>query len=199
MPKLRATLWIVTADHGEGLGSHGYAGHAERVYQEQVRVPLVVHASDGSLGPRRIGALVRHVDLFPTLAEVVGARLSAEENLLQGVSLGPLLRGEQVWTPRPAFAQRGRPLEGEGDLFAWRSGRYKYIYDEGGTDELYDLIADPLETQNLAAHAAAERENLRAELLQQLALYRRHQRPSLSDERLDLEWIEELKALGYVR
>ena len=65
------TLWIITSDHGEGLASHQIAGHGGRIYQEQLLVPLIFHASDGGLGGqggRRVENLVQHIDLYPTLA-----------------------------------------------------------------------------------------------------------------------------------
>ncbi|MEQ1895610.1 MAG: sulfatase, partial [Planctomycetota bacterium] len=62
-----STLWVVTADHGEGLASHGTDGHGAHIYQEQLHVPLVLHASGAGLAPRRVDALVTHLDLLPTL------------------------------------------------------------------------------------------------------------------------------------
>ncbi|HIG17841.1 MAG TPA: hypothetical protein EYQ31_11490, partial [Candidatus Handelsmanbacteria bacterium] len=53
------TLFVVTSDHGEGLGSHGWPLHGSRLYDEQLRVPLIVHDTGGSLDGLRIDALHR--------------------------------------------------------------------------------------------------------------------------------------------
>src|SRR5262249_41928785 len=88
------SLWIVTADHGEGLASHAVAGHGMRVYQEQLHVPLIVHASDRTLGPKVVDELVGHVDVLPTLAETLGTTIRGDPRLFEGRSLFPLIRGE---------------------------------------------------------------------------------------------------------
>ncbi|HEX6883801.1 MAG TPA: sulfatase [Planctomycetota bacterium] len=195
------TLWVVTSDHGEGLASHGVAGHGGRIYQEQLHVPLVVHASDGSLGPRVVEELVGHVDLFPTLVEVLGLRLSGHEPLFEGRSLWPLLEGREVpWSPRAVFAQR-RPPEGEDDpehelVYSVQDERHKLIVQEPGTDELYDLVADPREARNLGGdHADATR--LRAALDVRLRAF--GTLGGGATEEVPEEWLQELRDLGYVR
>jgi arylsulfatase A-like enzyme len=195
------TLWVVTADHGEGLASHGVAGHGGRIYQEQLRVPLVVHASDGSLAPRVVDELVAHVDLFPTLAETLGVTVTGAAPLYEGRSLWPLLTGtSKGFAPRTLFAQR-RPAESAEDpdqsrVFALQDGRHKLILHEPGESELFDLESDPLEAQNLGlAHPAAAA--LKRELDARLHLF-----DTLASEpgaEMPADWLEELRALGYVR
>ena len=85
------TLWIVTADHGEGLGNHLWMGHGQ-VYEESLRVPLIFHSPGGGLASRRISSIVENVDLLPTaLALMEGAEASGDP--ISGRSLVPLLRG----------------------------------------------------------------------------------------------------------
>ncbi len=195
------TLWIITADHGEGLASHGVAGHGNRIYQEQLWVPLLVHASDDSIAPRRIDALVHHVDLLPTLAQVVGARVDADPTLVEGRSLWPLLEGGEsvTWPDRLAFAQR-RLMTPEDDdqeaLFALQDGRYKYLLHEPGEDEFFDLGADPRELENLIGVPSTARDALRSELERRLALYGAHARAA-DQTSVPEEWLRELEALGY--
>jgi len=193
------TLWVVTSDHGEGLASHGVAGHGGRIYQEQLHVPLVLHASDGSLETRVVDALVGHVDLFPTLAEVLGWEASGSEPLYEGRSLWPLVRGETA-AARPVFAQR-RPAEDAGDpdqaeIYALQTERSKYIWHEPGPDEFFDLAADPLELNDLGEDAAAAA-GLRAALEERLRVLRGLMEGTGAD--VPEEWTEELRALGYVR
>ena len=196
------TLWVVTADHGEGLASHGVAGHGGRIYQEQLHVPLVLHASDGSLAPEVVEELVAHVDLLPTLAETLGARVHGHERVYDGRSLWPLVRAQgTAWPPRPLFAQR-RPAENANDpdqteIYALQTAGAKYILHEPGADEFFDLARDPRELVNLGEGATAGAE-LRATLEQRLQTLRGIMR-SAAGEPVPEEWMDELRDLGYVR
>lgn len=199
------TLWVVTADHGEGLGSHGYLGHGRYLYNEQLRVPLVMHTG-GTEGPAaRIGQLVRHVDLLPTLAELVGGSTEGQIVPVEGTSLVPLLRGasrrDRSGPERLAYAER-RPARDHwepGDLLALQDSRLKYIYSSEGADELYDLREDPLELDNLAGSAAGEvAERLRDRLLSLYAEMSREGENVIGTE-VDESMIEELRALGYIQ
>ncbi len=203
------TLWVVTSDHGEGLASHGVAGHGPRIYQEQLHVPLVLHASDGSLSARVVDDLVTHVDLFPTLAETLGLGVSGHPQLYEGRSLWPLVRGESgALTERPAFSQRC-PVEDpaakdQDEVYALQDGRKKFILHVPGpgavrhaADEFYDLASDPRELVDLGAGEAAAVE-LRAALGERLRLYRGLAR-SQPETELSEESMQELRDLGYAR
>jgi len=195
------SLWILTSDHGEGLASHGVAGHGSRIYQEQLHVPLVLHASDGSLGPARVAALVQHVDLFPTVADYLGARVRGLDPALHGASLRPLLEGTPGWSDRPAFSQR-RPLEGDAkgknaeELYALQSDRHKVLVHGSGEDEFYDLEEDPLELRNLFGAESREYDALRTLLRERVEIYRAR-RLSGGDVEIPADWLLELQALGY--
>ena len=189
------SLWIVTADHGEGLGSHDYRGHGGHVYQAQLHVPLIFHASDGSLPPRRVDEVVSLVDLFPTLADVLA---DPPQLATEGASLWPRLLGETAPSEeRAVFAQR-RPLPAlEDDAFVLLSGRHKYILHTGRDDEFYDLGSDPRELVDRISDASAERyRKLLTNKLDELGWT-----GAFPDEREvpPPEVLSELRALGYVR
>ena len=208
-------LWILTADHGEGLASHGVAGHGSRLYQEQLQVPLVVHATDGSLGPLRVPVLVQHVDLLPTLSEVVGAEVRGLDSRRFGASLWPLLDGLDGWVERRAFAQR-RPLAGTGgeggegvraggprtgELYSLQDAGFKFLWHSGGLHEFYVLAEDPLELESRMSGPSAERDSMRVQLEEQLGLYRALRALRSGDEEaaeLSAEVLQELRDLGYV-
>jgi hypothetical protein len=81
---------IVTADHGEEFGEHGGRYHGTTVYEEQVRVPLVV-VGPGVRTGQRVGTVVQTIDLLPTALSALGIPRPAR---LRGRDLGPVLAGE---------------------------------------------------------------------------------------------------------
>lgn len=169
--RLGRTVTVVTADHGEGLMQHGHMWHGLQIYEEAVRVPLVVHWPDGLPTPRRVAAPVQLADVAPTLAELAG--LSWPQPAGQGRSLAAVLHGRGEPDPRrEVFLQRRRYDERlvtgqmvKGQKYALRAGRWKYIEGrDEGTFELYDLVSDPGERQNLLPSAPAEAAALPARL-----------------------------------
>ena len=197
-------LWIVTSDHGEGLGGHGFYGHGQHVYAEQLHVPLILFASDGSLPAIAVDTLVSLVDLAPTVANLLGARSGVPDPAVEGVSLAPLARGAGgEWANRPAFAER-RPLDDMRRALGWKydevyalqRGSQKYIRVEGGPDEFYDLASDPLELRNLIDQELPASDELRRLLDAKLEWLRGH---AVTSKEPDHRYIKELRALGYVR
>lgn len=194
------TLWIVTSDHGEGLASHQVAGHGGRIYQEQLVVPMVFHASDGSLQKRRVDNMVQHVDLFPTLAEIVGADIEGFDRPMSGASLWPLIHGQPGWQDRAAFSQRRPMTEIDPDteaISSLQTASHKYILHEPGHDEFFDLRVDPQELTNLADLASEERDRIR-DLLESRLQQARELGQGTVRGRIPDKWAEELRDLGYV-
>jgi arylsulfatase A-like enzyme len=150
----RDLVVAVTADHGEEFGEHGGVYHGSTLYEEQVRVPLVLAAP--GLAPARVAAPVELLDLAPTLLGLVD------------VVPPPSMRGRDL---RP-LALRGAPAEGSGPVFAAVNTRtmvvrwpHKLVADlRFGVSELYDLARDPFERTNLAGAEAAPVAALRGEL-----------------------------------
>jgi arylsulfatase A-like enzyme len=81
-------LVIVTADHGEQLGEHGFSGGHADIYWETIRVPLII-AGPG-IGPRRISTAISSMDLAPTILGLVGLKFTKPTD---GMTVAPLLRG----------------------------------------------------------------------------------------------------------
>jgi len=196
------TLWVVTADHGEGLGSHQYLFHGKYVYDEQLRVPLIFHwpagtrGLDGDGGGRRVDSLVRLIDVLPTFGKLFGFLQGTPP--FQGVSLADTLRGGPMPPIEEAFAQRGEDAlklkKGweMGPIFALRTADAKFIHHEHGDDEYYNLGADPLETTNLADTDQATDLGLRA-----LEVYARSKGEEPLRRRDDEQTNRDLKGLGY--
>ncbi len=194
------SLWIITADHGEGLFSHNYKGHGLRLFREQLHVPLLLHSTRGFGSGVRIESLARHVDILPTIAELAAAPLGKT----QGRSLVPLITGdEQPDRDRTAYAQR-KPVvsQKEGseptpeEMRTVYDLRYKYIFDSRAGEEFYDLTADPLELENLIENPPpAELKRFKDEL----DAYRRvFDRRRVRGAKVSEETKAELRDLGYV-
>ncbi|MCS6799855.1 MAG: sulfatase-like hydrolase/transferase, partial [Myxococcota bacterium] len=134
----RDLIVVVTADHGEEFREHGGVYHGTSVYDEQVRVPLLIVAPD--LPPRRVHAPVELVDLAPTLLGMLGVPVPPS---MRGDDLRALALG-RLDDAGPAFAS----VRSTRMVVAWP---YKLITDlRLGLVSLFDLAADPRERRNLA-------------------------------------------------
>lgn len=135
---------IVTADHGEAFGEHGTTRHTKTLYEELLRVPLII-AGPG-IEPRHLQQRVSMIDIGPTVLQMF--RLPRQDHAM-GHSLLPLMRGRLAELPRPVFAE-GRLKR------AYYKGELKVIEDlRRKTLEVYDLRADPGELNNLFDDAVA--------------------------------------------
>jgi arylsulfatase A-like enzyme len=85
------TLWIITSDHGEGLGGHKAISHGRHVYNEQIHIPLVFHFTSGGVKEIVVEQAVEQVDILPTLAQLIGTDLSGQTKPVEGASLLPLM------------------------------------------------------------------------------------------------------------
>ena len=200
------TLVVVTADHGEGLMQHGHMGHGLHLYEEAVHVPLIFRWPGELPAGARLAGPVEHVDLVPTVLELLGLPRGEED--LQGRSLASALRGAKSGAgrdpDRPVFFQRRLYDTGivsgfrvAGEKFAVRAGPWKYIEAaQEGTRELYDLSGDPGETKDLFGARADVAERLARGLAGWRRRFDRHAR---ARDDASSETQDALRALGYVR
>jgi arylsulfatase A-like enzyme len=187
------TLIVITSDHGEGLGYHNHVGHIHQVYDTLLRVPLVVSYPGVVPAGKRIGDVVSLIDVFPTVAELLGVEAPAPAS---GRSLMPLLRGQPI-APRAVLAATYRP-EAFTDKQAIISDDFKYIHSrspEREWEELYDLVADPDELADLITSRAEVAERLRAALAERLAASTEGSAVAVELSEPDRD---RLRALGYV-
>ena len=145
----RPTLVVVTADHGESLGDHSELTHGMFAYEPTLRVPLIVTKvtkETKATKARVIESPVRHIDLVPTILDVLG--LPADP-ALHGTSLVPVVNaGDRADRPSYFEAMTYNLVRGWAPLRGVLQGRSKYI--DLPMPELYDLSSDPAENANLA-------------------------------------------------
>lgn len=203
----RDTLLAVTADHGEEFLEHGQTGHGKTLYNEVLRVPLLLWSRALKLGPRRVSEPVTTLDIMPTLGAMVGL---PEPRGLSGISLRPLAVNDAAGpaarqgaeTTRPLFATllASRPDAADTRLRATIWNGWKLIVGGDGARELYDTRRYPRERINQCA--SAENAAL-AEKLNAFYLSFSGRCPVFAQEtterRVDPRLLEELKTLGYVQ
>ncbi len=141
------TTVVVLSDHGEAFEEHGLGLHGRTVFEEEVRVPLLVRAP--GIPPRRISAPVALVDVFPTLAELTG--LDAPE--AQGRSLVPDLLGHEAPADRIVFLEQLPYASYRIHMVGAQENTRKVIRDlTNGATFAFDLAADPREQASRLAH-----------------------------------------------
>jgi arylsulfatase A-like enzyme len=204
------TLVVVTADHGEDLGERDrrFAGdHGHALYEEQVRVPLVLR--DPGLGDaargRRVREAVSLADVLPTVLERLSVPLPAG---LDGRSLVPLARGEPAPPARSLLLRLfpRRVAVAEPSRIALHDGRYKLIVNSPFLDppapsvELFDLASDPGERDNRADRDPDRRDRMVAELRARTAALEAAGLPDLSGPGAVPAGVRErLESLGYAQ
>lgn len=177
-------LVVLTSDHGEEFGEHGWVGwHAHTLYDEVLRVPLLIKLPLSAHGGSTVDAMARGVDLAPTVLDLLG--LPAADSF-EGVSLSPRIRGEGGSVPAAVSERDHQPV-----TTAVRTERWKLI--EG---KLFDLAADPSET---TPRPDALHRDVRTRLGEEMS---RVSRARAQDESgpttLDPKTEAQLRALGYL-
>ncbi|MBK9263571.1 MAG: sulfatase-like hydrolase/transferase [Polyangiaceae bacterium] len=149
-------LVIISADHGEEFQEHGGRYHGTSVYEEQVRVPLVLHAP-GLFSPRRVPSPVTIVDLFPTVLAGLDIPRPAR---VRGTDIGPFIMG----TNSPESA-RGFAFAETDTMTMLARGPLRLVCARRiGACALYDVKQDPGQTRDLSAVRIGDMAEMRAEL-----------------------------------
>jgi arylsulfatase A-like enzyme len=199
---LDRTIVVVAGDHGESLGERGERDHGVFIYENVLRVPLIVRAPpphrahDARRGPRplvapfRIGEVVRLTDVMPTVLDL----LDVPAPPVDGVSLVDLMRGRRRDLHLEAYSESLYPTRlGWSPLRALRDGRFKLI--DAPRPELFDLERDPFEEQNIYGERRAIAEAMAA----RAAVVAKGRRSAPEGRtRVTPELQARLAALGYV-
>ncbi|MCR4396224.1 MAG: sulfatase-like hydrolase/transferase [Candidatus Saccharicenans sp.] len=186
-----STMIIITSDHGESLGEQGEKTHGYLAYNSTLHVPLIIQAP-GFKGGRSEAAVVSHLDIFPTVCELLGLKKPAG---LQGRSLLPALRGKKMDPEKvyfeslyPYYSRGWAPITGYID--------FPLKFMDSPRPELYDLEKDFQELKNLAPGRDLRKERAQLAALVKAAGRSEADRARVSPSRESLERLRSLGCLG---
>ena len=203
---LKKTIVIITADHGEGLKTHGILGHVDKLWNETTHIPFIVYYPFLGRDNRKSDILVNQLDIMPTILDLVHVRTKEPmegQSLKRVVSRSPIdwflsHRFNRHWT----YAATYRP-EAAHNAFSITNGKIKVIHTPGKSTwewEAYDLEKDPNEKRNLAKtnlHRFQTLSTIRGLLeshrREAEARHSRRESPTLSQDEEEM-----LRTLGYV-
>lgn len=141
------TRIIYASDHGECLGNRGLWGKMT-MYEDAAAIPMMMSGPDIPAG-KLCNTPVSLIDIFPTVLSCVGEEPTDKEKAFPGHSLIDTANNED--DGRLAFSEY-HGAGAAGAAYMIRKGKYKYIHYVGHAPELFDVEADPEETQNLAGN-----------------------------------------------
>lgn len=189
---------MLTSDHGEEFLEHEGWWHGNTLYDEQIKIPLLVKLPGGASGGERVNGLARNIDIATTLIELAG--LSAPV-AMRGIALATRESGPV----NPDTAYSYAEIDFEGNVVqAVRTMEEKLIHanvdNTRGLEpiELYDMVADPNEQTNLAG-GGNERQALLLQTLKdmQASILAGAVEPSMAKD-VSADVAEQLEALGYL-
>src|SRR5215217_1657642 len=149
------TIFVIYGDHGEAFGEHGVYHHDGVIWEEGLRVPLIVHDPKRFDGGERVPGPAHHLDLAPTIVDMLGYEVVDGE--YPGRTLFSLPEDRTIYFGcRPDLLSAARI-----------QGQQKYIYHYGNRpEEYYDLKKDPLEKHNLISEVGEKKlDRFRSEVL----------------------------------
>ncbi len=175
---------MITSDHGEEFFEHGKLGHGQSMYNELLRVPLLLAAP--GLAPGVVEQPASTVDLVPTVLDLIGQDIPPH---LPGLSLLGELPDDRVRVAQHSSSMHRCAVD---------FSNFKLIINHEDEHELYHLLSDPVEQQNVTGSASDTAQRLRDRLQRYYDRYRslRIHVPSLSST--GAEAMEDLRALGYL-
>ncbi|MFO7973395.1 MAG: sulfatase, partial [Candidatus Hydrogenedentota bacterium] len=191
-------LIIVTTDHGEEFWEHGGFEHGHTLYNELLKIPMLVRLPRGTMGGRRVAAPVSLTALYATILDVCGIQYDA--SVLSAASLAPAFKGGKIHQENPLFKSAFPMIYEPKQALLFE--HFKYIHNlSSGREELYDLAIDPAERINLGSHFPKKIERAR-ESLDHIATKENILRTQLGVEEgetveLEPETRQELRDLGY--
>lgn len=137
------TLIVITSDHGEELGDHGYYGHGLSAWDSNIHVPLIIAHPPKIPAGVKIKGMTESVDIMPTILDLCNVKLPRNKRM-DGISLLKFIKHPNC-SKKYIFSRH-----------TIRSDKYKYIIDK---DLFYNLKDDPQEKINLAGKGSSSLKN----------------------------------------
>ena len=190
------TVLALIGDHGESLGRHREGAHGFFIYDASMQVPFLLRAPYRQIrSGRRVPAQVRGIDLMPTVLDLVGV---PAPQAVQGESLVPLADGSADDLGLWAYSESLYPRNhyGWSPLRSLRNGLLHFI--SAPRPELYEVLSDPGESENLASERPGQVRQLQARLDELTAAFGTEGVEEQAPETLDEETRAQLAALGYL-
>jgi tetratricopeptide (TPR) repeat protein len=189
------TLVVITSDHGEGLGEHQEPTHGVFAYNSTLHIPLIFYQPGLFPEPKRISRRVRHVDIMPTVLDIVGSEIPKE---VQGNTLVPVIKNPKKGKAEDCYFEAMTPYLNRdwAPLRGILSDRFKYI--DLPIEELYDYESDYKEENNLATKEKSAVEKLRERLQTLMNQYSSRETGESRRVNEDPKTLEKLRALGYI-
>ena len=190
------TLVMITADHGEAMYEHRHIGHNSQVYEESVRIPLILRFPPGTLpGGRRVGSLTGLLDVAPTIADILGIPREQTPSF-RGRSLLRAAAGGSDPGPEAVLCR----TVGSQPTYAWVGARYKLLLNtRDGDEQMYDLERDPEEHTDILHAEPVRAAYCRQRLFTGLLALPGRSGPSPTGWTVPADQREALRALGYVQ
>jgi len=191
-------LVVVTSDHGEEFLDHGQWEHQKTLYEEQLRVPLLIKFPNAAMASRRVSGQVSLVDVAPTVLDALGVPAPPT---FEGRSLLDAARGSEA-AEAEAWAETEHTIDGSRKIAVRRGAsgtKSIFTLTKSGIEiELFELGRDPRETERLddGGSRSALEGRLAAYLAEAEARRRGKSRPEVE---LDPEDLERLRSLGYLK
>lgn len=187
------TLVAFSADHGESLGEHGYTGHRSEVYENIIRIPLILRFPGRLTAGQRLDTPAMSIDVAPTLLRLMN--VDFPDNAFAGEDLFVL----DPQKPRRSYSLAVKLFTKSPIRTALLYGDYKYIqYDDPSRNKFFRLSQDPDEESNLIERGPLPETGLDwAAAIQEW--FDRYEELTVSDFEMTAEQMERLRSLGYIQ
>lgn len=193
------TLLIITSDHGEEFLEHGKLGHGKNLYQETTRVPLIVKVPQNPK-KKTVEKYVNLIDIMPSILHAINVDSPSEQILGKSFleTQGVFLWLKKVVSRNDPSDYNLLELDRTKIIKSVLTPQWKYIYNyEDNSEQLYNIILDPLELNNLVDKEVKQRNRLKEQLFQWVSTAKKYP-PKKQDFKLPPEEEEKLRAMGYL-